>query len=96
MRYTNGQPWLVNALGHEVTFEIKENRDSTVVITPEIMEEAKERLVLSRATHLDQLADKLKEPRVRRLVEPLLTGDNSNTDDDDLEYQFLLGQDIAI
>ena len=91
MRYTNGQPWLVNTLGYEVTFEMKENRDPAVVITTAIMEEAKERLVLSRATHLDQLADKLKEPRVRRIVEPLLTGDNPNTDDDDVEYCIDLG-----
>jgi hypothetical protein len=91
MRYTNGQPWLVNALGYEVTHEMKENRDPAVLITTEIMEEAKERLVLSRATHLDQLADKLKEPRVRRVVEPLLTGDNPDSNDDDVEYCIDLG-----
>ena len=34
---TEGQPWLVNALGNEVTYEMKENRDRTVTITPEMM-----------------------------------------------------------
>ena len=29
----------------------------------------KENLILRRVTHLDQLADKLQEPRVRRVVE---------------------------
>jgi len=91
MEYTAGQPWLVNALGYEVTFKMKENRDRSVVITPELMEEAKERLILSRATHLDQLADKLKEPRVRNVVEPLLIGENPQTNDDDVEYCTDLG-----
>ena len=34
---------------------------------------AREELILSRRTHLDQLAHKLAKPRVRRVVEPLLT-----------------------
>ena len=33
MDYTDGQPWLVNALAHEVTYEMKENRDRKVSIT---------------------------------------------------------------
>jgi hypothetical protein len=35
-------------------------------------EEAKERLILARATHLDSLVARLREPRVRRILEPLL------------------------
>ena len=38
------------------------------------MDEAKERLILARATHLDSLAARLAEPRVRRIMEPLLAG----------------------
>ena len=91
MRYTGGQPWLVNALGYEVTFEMKENRDRSVVITSELMEEAKERLILSRATHLDQLADKLKEERVRRVIEPMILGTMTEAVDDDMEYCMDLG-----
>ena len=91
MRYTGGQPWLVNALGYEVTYKMKVNRDRTVVITVELMEEAKERLILSRATHLDQLADKLKEERVRRVIEPLMLSENAVLNPDDVEYCLDLG-----
>jgi hypothetical protein len=35
---------------------------------------ARERLIQSRATHLDQLTDKLREPRVHRVIAPLLAG----------------------
>ena len=36
--------------------------------------EAQERLNEARVTHLDHLADKLREDRVRRVVAPMLTG----------------------
>jgi len=86
MHYTGGQPWLVNALAHELTFKMQANRDRTVTITPTMVDEAKERLILSRATHLDQLADKLKEERVRRVVEPMLIGQLPESEDDDTSY----------
>jgi hypothetical protein len=38
------------------------------------VDEAKERLILTRATHLDSLVARLGEPRVRRVIEPLLAG----------------------
>ncbi len=91
MRYTGGQPWLVNALGYEVTYKMKPNRDPSVIITAKMIETAKERLILSRATHLDQLADKLKEERVRRVIEPMITGELSDAVSDDKEYCMDLG-----
>ena len=90
-RYTNGQPWLVNALGYEVTYKIKENRDRSVRITADMIEEAKNRLVISRATHLDQLTDKLREDRVRSVIQPLLIGEMCEANPDDVEYCIDLG-----
>lgn len=86
MKLTDGQPWLVNALAYEVTWKMKENRDPAVTITSEMISIAKERLILSRQTHLDQLADKLSEERVRRVIEPMLSGDLSQAQEDDTEY----------
>ena len=60
---TEGQPWLVNALANEVTYRMKENRDRSVTITPEMLFRAKERIIYRRDTHIDLLVDKLKEPR---------------------------------
>jgi hypothetical protein len=91
MRYTAGQPWLINALGNEVTFKMQENRDPAIVITPKLIEIAKEQLIISRATHLDQLTDKLKEERVRRVIEPLLVGAMTEAIEDDIEYCIDLG-----
>jgi len=90
---TRGQPWLVNALAYEVCFKMKAGHDRTQPITVEMINEAKEQLILRRETHLDQLVDKLKEPRVRRVIEPILAGDDSSTSipNDDIWYVRDLG-----
>ena len=91
--FTNGQPWLVNALAYETTWRNKAGRDRTQPITGAIIQQAKENLILRRVTHLDQLADKLREPRVRRVVEPMLRGDEleSVATVDDIQYAVDLG-----
>ncbi|MFH0995662.1 MAG: ATP-binding protein [Pseudomonadota bacterium] len=90
--YTCGQPWLVNALAYEACFKMKTGRDRAVPITAEMILQAKERLILARATHLDQLADKLQEPRVRRVIEPMLAGRMiTEGTDDDRQYLVDLG-----
>lgn len=90
---TAGQPWLVNALAYTACFERKAGRDRSQPITADHIQAAKEQLIQDRVTHLDQLADKLKEPRVRRVVEALLVG-NQQADAipmDDLTYVRDLG-----
>ena len=89
--FTGGQPWLVNALVYEACFEMKENRDRSIVITDKIFQKAKENLILSKTTHLDQLADKLKEERVRRVIEPIIKGVNPEINNDAITYCVDLG-----
>jgi hypothetical protein len=90
---TRGQPWLVSALGYECTVEDRSARDRSVPITLERYRAARERLILSRATHLEQLGDKLREPRVRRVLQDLLSGEESEAHypRDDLDYVRDLG-----
>ncbi len=90
---TQGQPWLVNALGYEVCFRMPTGRDRGVTIRAEMMMEAKEALILRRETHLDQLADKLQEQRVQRVLLPMLLGKNlaRSAKDDDIQYVLDLG-----
>lgn len=71
---TQGQPWLVNALAAQACFRSRRGRNRDRSITAEDIVEAQEQLILRRETHLDQLTDKLREGRVRRVVEPLLSG----------------------
>ncbi len=90
---TQGQPWLVNALAYEACFRKPEQRDPSVAVTVEQMRQARESLILRRDTHLDQLADKLREPRVKRVIEPMLKGEELSPDvpDDDRQYCIDLG-----
>jgi hypothetical protein len=83
----------VNALGYELTWEDRPARDRTVPLTLERYKAARERLIQGRATHLDQLTDKLREPRVHRVICALLDGDAAmeNVPDDDQHYVEDLG-----
>ena len=88
---TQGQPWLVNALSAGACFESEAGRDrSRAIDVPDILA-AREELILSRRTHLDQLAHKLEEERVRRVIEPILAGGSAEHEDRDLEYVRDLG-----
>ncbi len=89
---TQGQPWLVNALAYEITSRMRVPLSEPV--TAEHVDEAKERLILARATHLDSLAARLGEDRVRRIIQPLIAGElllPTDTYDDDLAYVRDLG-----
>jgi hypothetical protein len=88
---TAGQPWLVNALAREIVDKMKV--PASEPITAVHIDAAKERLILARATHLDSLLARLTEPRVRRIIEPLIAGDVMHGDDldDDLAYVRALG-----
>jgi len=90
---TQGQPWLVNALGYETCFETAEARERSRPITVELVDKAKETLILRRETHLDQLTDKLQEERVQRVIEPLLAGEDlaQRFQPDDVSYVQDLG-----
>ena len=87
---TWGQPWLVNALGYQLTYENRRLRDDhSIPITLENYWKAREELIQSRATHLDQLTDKLREPRIQHIIAPLLSAEDSITLDvsvDDQQY----------
>jgi hypothetical protein len=88
---TQGQPWLVNALAREIVDKMKVPAPEP--ITAEHLDIAKERLIRARATHLDSLLARLTEPRVRRVIEPLIAGDILHGDelDDDIAYVRALG-----
>ena len=90
--WTGGQPWLVNAIARESVEEIL-RRDWTQPVTAAVIDQAAENLLHRRDTHLDSLYERLKEERVRRVVEPVLTGEENSLDllADDCQYVLDLG-----
>jgi len=88
---TDGQPWLVNAIARECITNIC--KDKNTAITPEMAETAIDALILKRPTHFDSLMERLKEPRIRGVIEPLILGEGISIDfrSDDYLYTKDLG-----
>ena len=89
---TRGQPWLVNALAYAACFENQALRaDRSRPVTAADVAAVRENLILERVTHLVSLADRLSEERVRRVIEPLLTGGERRAARRDVAYVRDLG-----
>ena len=87
---TQGQPWLVNALAKEVVEKMVKDRN--IAITKEHILEAKEILIARQDTHLDSLAERLREPRIKAIIEPMLAGlELGNIPNDDIQFVIDLG-----
>jgi hypothetical protein len=87
---TQGQPWLVNAIARQLTEVIAP--EPTITITPVMVEAAKEILIRRQDTHLDSLAERLREDRVKLIIEPILAGQElPQTSNEDRQYLVDLG-----
>jgi hypothetical protein len=91
-RQSQGQPWLVNAIACEVVEKVLQS-DYTKPITAELVEKAIQTIILRRDTHIDSLLERLKEERVRRVMEPVIVGEleKIRTQSDDYLYAKDLG-----
>jgi hypothetical protein len=88
---SQGHPWLVSALADQVV-EL-DVRDRSIPVTAAHVDAAKETIILARRTHLDSLVARLREPRVLRILDPMLAGERVTGDalDDDFTYVLGLG-----
>ena len=87
---TDGQPWLVNALARQATTVVV--KDVNQPITIDVIKQAKEILIQRQDTHLDSLAERLREDRVKAIIQPMLAGEDlTDTPEDNLRYVLDLG-----
>jgi hypothetical protein len=87
---TQGQPWLVNALARQLTQVLV--RDRAEPIGAANVDEAAEILIRRQDTHLDSLIERLREPRVRAIIEPMLAGETlGEISEDDRRFAVDLG-----
>ncbi|NJK74895.1 MAG: ATP-binding protein [Oscillatoriales cyanobacterium RU_3_3] len=87
---TQGQPWLVNALAKEVVEKMV--KDRKIQITESHILQAKEILIARQDTHLDSLAERLREPRIKAIIEPMLAGlELGDIPNDDIQFALDLG-----
>ena len=86
-----GHPWLTNAIADQiVNWDVE---DRSVALSPAHVNAAKDTLILERRSHIDSLVARLREPRVQRILEPMLLGDQTGAEvlDDDFSYVLGLG-----
>ncbi|GBU21992.1 hypothetical protein R80B4_01894 [Fibrobacteres bacterium R8-0-B4] len=83
---TQGQPWLVNAVARECVEKIAK-KDYSLPVTRNMAEQAIHNIILARGTHVDSLLERLKEPRVRKIIQPLIMGEEVADKSDD-DYMF--------
>jgi hypothetical protein len=86
-----GHPWLTSALAGQIVG--RDVKDRSIPITTLHVESARETIILERRSHVDSLVARLREPRVRRILEPMLAGARLPSDllDDDVSYLLGLG-----
>lgn len=87
---TQGQPWIVNALARQLVEVLVPDRGTA--ITASNVDAAAEILIRRLDTHLDSLIDRLREPRVRAVIEPMIAGETlGDVPEDDRRFVIDLG-----
>ncbi len=87
---TQGQPWLVNSLAKVAVEELVIDRSAPVTLAA--IDRSKDVLIQRQETHLDSLAERLREERVRRVIAPILAGGViDDVPDDDRRFVVDLG-----
>jgi hypothetical protein len=84
-----GHPWLTNAFADQIVR--MDVPDRTAPITRAHVDAAKETIILERRSHIDSLAARLREPRVQRILAPMLAGDQTGADTLDDDFAYVLG-----
>jgi hypothetical protein len=89
---SHGQPWIVNSLFQRATMRVLDE-DSTETVTIKHIMEAREQMILARETHLDALAYRMDNPKVRKIIEIMMIGktDPLLSDSDDFRLCLDLG-----
>ncbi|MBQ3342355.1 MAG: ATP-binding protein [Kiritimatiellae bacterium] len=89
MDWTDGQPWLVNAIARECVEKIHDFSYGEPITAADI-ETAKETIIRRRDTHVDSLMERLREPRVRRVVEPVIFGGERTVSSNSEDWRFVV------
>jgi hypothetical protein len=89
---SGGQPWIVNSLFMRATLRILDD-ESTETVTLELVRQAREQMIEARETHLDSLGERLRDPRVKSVIQTIITGNNNPLGriDPDVELTIDLG-----
>ena len=90
---SQGQPWIVNSLFRRATMRVLREDDYSDV-TLEHVESAREQITLARETHLDSLAVRLREAKIKKIIEPIIVGEinpDLGRENPDVQYAMDMG-----
>ncbi|MDR0688181.1 MAG: PD-(D/E)XK nuclease domain-containing protein [Prevotellaceae bacterium] len=73
---SKGQPWIVNSLFMRATMRVLDE-ESTETVTVAHLREARGQMIEARETHLDTLGERLRDPRIKHVIQTIIIG---NTD----------------
>ena len=71
-----GQPWIVNSLFQRATMRVLDE-DNYETVTLEHILTAREQMITARETHLDALGVRLRDPKIKYVIESILVGNNN-------------------
>jgi hypothetical protein len=91
---SGGQPWIVNSLFKRATLQILDE-ESAETVTLAHIELARAKMISARETHLDALAERLKDPRIRRVVQTIMIGE-TDASINRLDPDVLLATDLGL
>jgi len=86
-----GQPWLTNAMLQKCVWTLA--NEAGQAVTADCVLQAREMLIQERAVHLDSLIERLRDPRIKKIVQTILIGDMRPevTRGDDFRFALDLG-----
>jgi len=70
---SKGQPWIVNSLFKRATLRILDE-ESTETVSFDLVRQARQQMIDARETHLDALGERLRDPRIKRVIQTIMTG----------------------
>jgi len=70
-----GQPWIVNSLFQRATMRVL-REDNYETVTMDHILAAREQMIQARETHLDSLGVRLRDPKIKYVIESILVGNN--------------------
>jgi hypothetical protein len=70
-----GQPWIVNSLFQRATMRVL-REDNYETVTLDHLLAAREQMIEARETHLDSLGVRLRDPKIKHVIESILVGNN--------------------
>jgi hypothetical protein len=73
---SGGQPWIVNSLFKRATLRILDD-ESTETVTLKHVRQARGQMIEARETHLDSLGERLRDPRVKSVIQTIITGSSN-------------------